>query len=77
MSRKTSVRKRSELKSRQKSGLIIVEIMRKNPNITIAELVAELGMSRNGINKQFAKLIADGFIEPDGSDKSGRWITKA
>ena len=47
--------------------------MRKNPSITIAELVAELGMSRSGVNKQIAKLKADGVIERDGSDKSGRW----
>lgn len=66
----------SELKSRQKSGLKIVELMRKNPSITIAELVAELGMSRSGVNKQIAKLKAEGVIEREGSDKSGQWRVK-
>jgi ATP-dependent DNA helicase RecG len=64
-------------KSRLKSGQKIVELMRKNPSITIAELVSELGMSRSGISKQIAKLKADGVIEREGSDKSGQWITKA
>ena len=62
----------SRLKSRQK----IVELMRENPSITIAELVSELGMSRSGISKQIAKLKAEGVIEREGSDKSGRWIAK-
>ena len=66
----------SGLKSRLKSGLKIVELMRENPSITIAELVSELGMSRSGISKQIAKLKAEGVIEREGSDKSGRWIAK-
>ena len=66
----------SGLKSRLKSGQKIVELMRENPSITIAELVSELGMSRSGVNKQIAKLKADGVIEREGSDKSGRWIAK-
>ena len=60
--------------SRLKSGLKIVELMRENPSITMAELVSELGMSRSGISKQIAKLKAEGVIEREGSDKSGRWI---
>ena len=48
--------------------------MRKNPSITIAELVSELGMSRSGISKQIAKLKADGVIEREGSDKKGYWV---
>ena len=64
----------SGLKSRLKSGQKIVELMRENPSITIAELVSELGMSRSGISKQIAKLKADRVIEREGSDKSGRWI---
>ena len=63
-------------KSRLKSGQKIVELMRENPSITIAELVSELGMSRSGISKQIAKLKAEGVIEREGSDKSGRWIAK-
>ncbi len=50
--------------------------MRENPSITIAELVLQLGLSRSGINKQIAKLKADGLIEREGSDKSGWWIVK-
>lgn len=42
--------------------------------LTIAELVLRLGLSRSGVNKQIAKLKADGLIEREGSDKSGRWI---
>lgn len=48
--------------------------MRKNPGITIAELVSELGMSRSGVSKQIAKLKADGVIEREGSDKRGYWV---
>ena len=64
----------SGLKSRLKSGQKIVALMRKNPSITIAELVSELGMSRSGISKQIAKLKADGVIEREGSDKKGYWV---
>ena len=60
--------------SRLKSGQKIVELMRKNPSITIAELVAELGMSRSGVNKQIAKLKAEGVIEREGADKGGYWV---
>ena len=66
----------SELKSTLKSGQKIVELMRENPSITIAELILRLGLSRSGVNKQIAKLKADGVIEREGSDKSGRWIVK-
>ena len=66
----------SELKSTLKSGQKIVELMRETPSITIAELVLQLRLSRSGVNKQIAKLKADGVIEREGSDKSGRWMVK-
>ena len=50
--------------------------MRKNPSITIAELVLQLGLSRSGVNKQIAKLKTDGVIEREGSDKSGQWVVR-
>ena len=64
-----------ETESGLKSRLKIVELMRENPGITIEELVSQLGLSRSGVNKHIAKLKADGIIEREGSDKSGRWIT--
>jgi len=64
----------SGLKSRLKSGQKIVDLMRENPSITIAELLTELGMSRSGVNKQIAKLKAEGAIEREGSDKRGYWV---
>ena len=65
---------KKETESGLKSGQKIVELMRKNPSITIAELVAELGMSRSGVNKQIAKLKAEGVIEREGADKGGYWV---
>ena len=44
--------RKTQLNERQK----IVDLMRENPSITIAELVSELGMSRSGVSKQIAKL---------------------
>lgn len=64
----------SELKSTLKSGQKIVDLMRENPSITIAELVLRLGLSRSGINNQIAKLKAAGVIEREGSDKGGYWL---
>ena len=64
----------SELKSTLKSGQKIVDLMRENPSITIAELVLRLGLSRSGVNKQIAKLKAAGVIEREGSDKGGYWL---
>ena len=57
-----------------KSGQKIVDLMRENPSITIAELVLRLGLSRSGVNKQIAKLKAAGVIEREGSDKGGYWL---
>jgi predicted HTH transcriptional regulator len=48
--------------------------MRENPSITIEELVLQLGLSRSGVNKQIAKLKADGVIEREGPDKGGYWV---
>ncbi len=64
----------SGLKSTLKSGQIIIDLMRENPSITIAELVLRLGLSRSGVNKQIAKLKAAGVIEREGSDKGAYWL---
>ena len=48
--------------------------MRKNPSITVAEMVPQLGLSRRGVNKKIAKLKAVGVIEREGSHKNRQWI---
>lgn len=50
--------------------------MRENLSITIAKLALQLGLSRSRVNKQIAKLKADGLIEREGVNKGCYWIVK-
>ena len=61
-------------KSSEKSSEKIIELMKMNPQITIAELAKDLSVSTRAIEKQIAKLKKQGIIERTGSDKSGLWV---
>jgi Fic family protein len=65
--------KKSDHKSSQKSDQKIIELMKKDSEITIKELASKLNMSDSGIKKVIAKLKKEGKIKRIGSAKAGHW----
>jgi ATP-dependent DNA helicase RecG len=60
-------------KSSEKSSEKIIELMKANSLITIAELAENLAVSTRAIEKHIAKLKEDKRIERVGADKGGYW----
>jgi ATP-dependent DNA helicase RecG len=52
----------------------IIALLRINPRHSTRTLAAEIGISTKGIEKQLAKLKAEGKIERIGSAKGGHWL---
>ena len=65
--------KRSE-KSSQKSSQKIIGLLRNNPQITIDQMAAEIGISSRAIKKHLANLQTAGVIQRIGPDKGGKWV---
>jgi len=51
----------------------VLELMEKNPYITIDQIAASIGITRDGVNYQIKKLKNLGQIERDGGDYGGKW----
>ena len=68
---------RAGLKTGLKTGLkrrdAIMEWLRSQPSITIEELMAKTGLSRNGIRWNLNQLKAAGRIRRVGPDRGGHW----
>jgi ATP-dependent DNA helicase RecG len=64
---------RSTQKSTQKSSQKILELMRDDPTITIADLALRIGITEWAIKKQIRKMKAQGRIQRIGPDKGGCW----
>ncbi|MFZ2423797.1 MAG: HTH domain-containing protein, partial [Anaerolineae bacterium] len=60
-------------KSSQKSSQKIMDLMRTDPAITIADLMQSIGITDRAIKKQIEKLKAQGRIRRIGPDKGGYW----
>jgi ATP-dependent DNA helicase RecG len=56
--------------------VIILNLLKENPEMTIPELSKELNISSRAIEKQIAKLKKDNKIERKGSARSGSWVVK-
>ena len=65
--------KKSMHKSMQKSMQKIVLLISAKPDITLSEMADQLGMSRNGVDKNIRKLKDLGVIRRVGPDKGGHW----
>jgi ATP-dependent DNA helicase RecG len=57
----------------QKSSQKIIDLMRGDPEITIAGLAKNLSVTDRAIKKQIKKLKAQGRIRRIGPDKGGHW----
>ena len=64
---------KSVQKSRQKSDQKIEDLMRKRPEITIAELAEATGLSASGVKKNIRNLKDANRIRRVGPDKGGHW----
>ena len=63
----------SGMKYMQKSMQKIVMLISASPDITLSEMASQLGMSRNGVDKNIRKLKEKGIIRRVGPDKGGHW----
>jgi len=69
-------REKPREKTRRKTREIILELIRKTPNITTARLAEETGLTPKGIEWQIAQLKKNGLLERIGPDKGGHWKIK-
>jgi ATP-dependent DNA helicase RecG len=60
-------------KSSQKSSQKIIELMQRDPEVTIVELALVVGVTDRAIKKQIEKLKGLGRIRRIGPDKGGHW----
>lgn len=56
-----------------KSARLVFDALKENADLTIDELAAKLGMSRETVKRALKLLRDSGYIERIGSDKSGYW----
>ena len=63
----------SSMKKFGESSVKIVELMRANEHITIAEMARALSMSTRGVEKNIKRLQMEGIITRIGPDKGGWW----
>ncbi len=68
---------KTSLKTSPKTGLKgrfkILELLRERPKITIADLVEETRLSRNGVKWNIDKLKEEGLVRRVGPAKGGHW----
>lgn len=57
-----------------KSGEKILLLLQVHPEYSAKKLSAEIGITEKAIEKQLAKLKAEGRVKREGPDKGGRWI---
>lgn len=56
------------------SEVAILRLLSENPHMTRVELAAATGLTENGIKKTIANMKRAGWIERQGSNKTGYWI---
>jgi len=59
---------------KQKSREKILRLLKAHPDFSAKKLADEIGITEKGVEKQLAKLKAEGLIKRDGPDKGGEWI---
>ena len=59
---------------KEKSSVIILRILKENPELSAAEISRQLGISVRAGEKQFASLREKGKIKRVGPSNGGKWI---
>ncbi len=67
---KTDNGREKKVKSREK----ILSLLQVYPDYSAKKLSDEIGITEKAIEKQLAKLKAEGRVKREGPDKGGRWI---
>lgn len=62
---------------KQKSREKIIQLLKSHPEYSARKLAESIGITPKAIEKQLAKLKADGSIKREGPDKGGRWVVLA
>ena len=52
----------------------ILQLLKAHPEYSAKKLAEAIGITEKGVEKQLAKLKAEGLIKRDGPDKGGSWI---
>ena len=58
-----------------RSQSLLYSIVSENPNYTIKDMVKESGMSDGYVRKVLQFLKTNGYVEREGSNKTGHWKT--
>lgn len=66
-------KKRENREKKQKSREKILTLLKQDASFTTRRLAEAIGITPKAIEKQLAKLKAEGLIERDGPDKGGKW----
>ena len=66
-------REKSKEKGKEKSKEKILALLSANPHATMADLIAETGLSVSGVEKNIRELKAAGRLRRVGPDKGGHW----
>lgn len=66
---KTSEGREKKKKSREK----ILDLLRGHPEYSTARLAEQIGITSKAVEKQLARLKAEGLVQRIGPDKGGRW----
>lgn len=61
---------------KQKSREKILQLLKQHPDYSAKKLASAIGITEKGIEKQLAKLKAEGLIKRIGPDKGGVWVVK-
>lgn len=62
---------------KQKSREKIIQLLKTHPDYSARKLAESIGITPKAIEKQLAKLKADGSIKREGPDKGGQWVVLA
>ena len=69
----TVTKSSQSITNKQKSSVKIIQLIRKNQNITIQELATKIGITTRAVEKQIEKLKAEQKLERSGADNGGKW----
>ena len=69
----SSERKEISSETASKSSERILDLIKKKPTISAAEIAMEIDMSSRGVEKQIKKLREAGIIKRNGADFGGYW----
>jgi ATP-dependent DNA helicase RecG len=64
---------KSSEKGSEKGSEKILELLRENPKLTIAEIAEAISISTRAVEKKIARLKEEGILTRQGPDRGGQW----